>query len=284
MNKRFSRNIIIILSIIATVLVCVSAGRCLFVYNTIESSIEDDYAFADYALTSNSDRICEALSDLEKAIFIDKYLVFWNDNAFLQKSYRLQGRIYNSLKNPDPQNALRAFYNCEQLMLCTDDYDRKEYLNLEYMIGLCYKNLHEEDNAKEHFNNCVEGYRELFQENPNESIIEDYQLFLRAYMFLAASDYALGDYESAFNGFALFHGSILESARWEFSSHRYNNSYPLFLIIASDYAAKSADMIGDESSKNRFERQYEIYRYLLDYEEEHLLQSYSLFFPNNEND
>ena len=281
MNKFFGRKTIVILLITTIVLVCFSVLLFLFVYNNIETYLEEDYTFAEDSRNLNSDRIYTALSDLEKAIFIDKYLVLWNDDTFLRKSYTLQGQIYNSLKTPNPQKALEAFYNCGQLIQRTDDYDQKEYLDLEYMIALCYKNMNDEKNAREHFNNTVEGYRKLYQEKAEQSI-DDYQYFLRAYVFLAASDYELENYELAFNEFSLSHGAILELTDWEFSSYRYNKVYSPLLIICSDYAAKSAEIKGNESQKINFERHYEIYKYLLDYDEDDLQQLYSLAFSNIE--
>lgn len=266
----------ITLSIITTILVILTLLSYIFLYSYIEKEFDIVLTSADLSIESNSDTIYDVISDLKALIAMDKLFIFWNKNN-LQKDYRLLARIYTSLD--EPEKALKALENCQGLLDRRNNKDRNDSLELEYQIGLCYKALHEGQMAKEHFQNAVEGYQEWFQDSPEDFDEKaDRELFLRAYCFLGIEQYLEGDYDSAFNKFGLVHGSILELAQWDFASYRYNSAEPYLLLLSSEYAAKSADFLGNEKQKHYFERKFEIYNYLIDYKEENLQQIYKTFF------
>ena len=245
--------------------------------NLIEERYEIVKTYAETALDANSNSIYDAISDLKALIILDKFFVLWNEEATLQKGYELLGRIYNSIDKP--RDAVKAFENSQRILERGKYYDQNEYLKIEYGIGLCYKALKEATLAKEHLQNVVERYQEWFQDSP-EGFDEkaSREFFLRAYCLLGIEQYLEGDYETAFNTFGLVHASILELAHWDFASYRYDSVEPLLLLLSSEYAAKSAGMLGDEEQKYYFERKHEIYSYLIDYKEKNLQSIYDLAF------
>ena len=274
-KKATSKNGFIILALITVMMVSLSFLAYRYVNRYIEERCEEVVTSVDVSLDVNSNYIYDAISDLKALIVFDKYFIFWNEDDNLQKNYQLLGRIYGSIE--DHENALKAFENSQRVLDHNKHHDRNEYLELEYQIGLSYQALNEDAMAKKYFQDAVEGYQEWFRDSPEDFDEKaNREIFLRAYCFLGIKQYLEGDYTSAFNTLGLCHNSILELAQWNFASYRYKSAEPMMLLLSSDYAAKSADKLGNEEQKKYFERKHEIYSYLIDYKEKNLQDLYDL--------
>lgn len=276
MSKYLTRQIINILSITTAVLVISTACVSLFIYKHIEDYFQEDYDYAEMTLEMNSDRIYDAVADLKKDIIWDKYIVFWNDDTFLRLSYVLLSQIYFGLN--EPQNALKELYHSQQILMQNKEYSQTEYIALEYRIGLAYKAMNDNNSAYKHFQNVIDRAREFVQNTPDSSkaIAEVPSDFIqRTYLILATMDYKAEDYDEAYNKFVLSHDSLLEISDWNFASIRYDSSTPYLLIFSADYAAKSAEKMGNNKYKDYYERRTNIYKYTLDYLEDSLQEIYT---------
>ena len=289
MSKFLTRKVSNILSITTAVLVISTACIFLFIYNHIEGYFQEDYDYAETILEMNGYSfydikmgyksnafIYDSIADLKKDIFWDKYIVFWNDDTFLRSSYSLLGRIY--LRLNEPRDALKELYLSQQILMQNKEYSQAEYIDLEYRIGLAYKSMNENNSAYEHFQNVIDRVKELIQngpDSPNETADVDNGFILSTYAILATMDYKAEDYDEAYKKFVLSQDVLLEFSNWNFASFRYNNITPYLLIFCSDYAAKSAEKIGNIKYKEYYEIRNNIYKHILDYQEDTLEQLYS---------
>lgn len=277
MSKFLTQKVIYILSITTAVLVISTSCVSLFICKHIEDYFQEDYDYAEMTLEMNVDSIYDAIADLKKDILWDKYIVFWNDDTFLWMSYTLLGRIYLGLN--EPQNALKEFYRSQQVLMQSKDYSQTEYMALEYHIGLAYKAMNENSSAYEHFQNVIDRAKELVQndQDPSNEIAEiPSNYIIRSYAILATMDYKTEDYNEAYNKYVLVHNSLLELTHWDFASIRYDSATPYLLIFSADYAAKSAEKMGNIKYKEYYERRTNIYKFLLDYQEDSLQETYTI--------
>lgn len=232
-------------------------GKALFRHyqDFMERQLNSEIFYGDsYLDLQNCD---DAVSSYKKALFIDKYLVFWNDNSRMPVYYDGIGQAYSSAdkyedaeKNFD--NALAAYekYNADDISAISLVHVRE---------ALVTSSQGKNESTINHLQKAFEYYNEHLED-------ESPVVISTACLFLANAYYNNSQYEEAIKYFEIGIPMFYDSVEWGFGDDHEAKTIAIQYKVASLAYAE----FGDQEKADEYNTLYEDFMWYRDLTEEDL--------------
>ena len=228
------------------VLVVVIISYFIIVYGmlrkTMEESIERDlyYGLSEYYNNNNFE---SAEKYFKRALFCEKYIVFWDDNLNLPICYQCMGLVYEGLEKYEKSTDMY-----EKSLSAYEKYlpDAAEDIALtETKVSIIYSILGDVDMVIEHASAANDYYQSLpgQQQNINAGT---------AAIELANAYYNIGDYERASQYFEIGIPIIYDDLDWRMD----DDLGPKLLVISYKMAADTYGKLNNDEMQQYYEKEY----------------------------
>lgn len=198
-----------------------------------------------------------AINNYKQAVFLDRYIVFWNDNAEVSSYYSNIGSAYSNLE--EYEEALdynkKAVDAAELYGGMTD----VEMAGLYSRMMILATSLDENETAAEY---GMQGFQYY------ESLTDGQFGFEKGMtcIFIAHNFLNIKDYEAASQYFEQGIPLYYENVDWGYG----DENYALLLVSAYKGAALSYEQLGDYEKYQEYNEKYDDYVWLRDYSEEEI--------------
>ena len=221
----------------------------------MERQLNNEIFYAEgYFDLQNMDK---AISCYKRALFIDKYLVFWNDNKGIPKYYDGIGLSYSEAEKYE--DAEEYF---DKSLIAFEKYNPNDISSIslvhvrEALVTSC---LGKNDSTIDHLLKAIEYYNEHLEDEPSNTIST-------AYLFLANSYYNTSQYEEAIKYFELGIPMYYDAVEWGFGDDYAAKTIAIQYKVASLAYAE----FGDQEKADEYNTLYEDFMWYRDLTEEDL--------------
>lgn len=249
---------LIVLTLISLILLWFFGGGKLAenYMRTMEDQLSIEETLGDsFSSLGQSD---DAIRNFKFAVFIDKYIVLWNDNKNIPQYYCRIGKAY---ANADDLTHANEFF--EKALSAFDRYCPEEKVRIAYthtLASTVTAALNDNKNTLAHADQAVEYYKNNTSEEYKKTIAT-------AYLFLANAYFNDQQYAKASECFDIGIPMYYDSVNWGFG----DESEAKMLAISYNIAAKANEKAGNKQQYENYDQEYKDFIWYRDFTEQELL-------------
>lgn len=223
--------------------------------NLLEGCLKSEIAYANAYAELNASK--DVVEHCRNAHFLDKYLVFWNDNAMMPDYLMAMGRAYSNMD--EYAKAKKAFEKAlKEFERYKPQSESSKALCHAHIAMIC-STLNEKTETLSHAKSAGEYYESHLDQ-------EDQRTASTALIWLANAYYNDAQYENAKKYFELSIPLFYDTIEWGMGDETAAKMIAiLYKVVASTY-----EKLGDEEHFKEYSEKYEEFTWFRDFEEEDL--------------